>query len=107
MLLSLSELMGSLSVHEMETWNILMDLLPMHAEAGSRVESLVRGMLLNETDEPMDAETADRRFVGYADEKETKRLYEAVNRDWEKALPALGWHCLDALSPIATEKLLG
>ena len=106
-ILSLDEIRHSkMTLSETEALNALQELLPIRVDAGSRVEKLVRGMLLNETDEPMDEETADRVFVGYADAAETKRLYEAVQKNWEKTLPSLGWHCLDALSPIWTENLL-
>lgn len=106
-ILSLDEIRTrKMSLSETETLNALQELLPMRADAGSRVEKLVRGMLLNETDEPVDEETADLMFAGYVDAAETRKLYEAVQKNWEKTLPELGWHCLDALSPIWTENLL-
>jgi len=106
-ILSLDEIRTrKMSLSEAETLNVLQELLPMTADAGSRVEKLVRGILLNETDEPMDEETLELMFVGYVDAAETRKLYEAVQKNWEKALPELGWYCLDALSPIWTENLL-
>ena len=46
----------------------LQEILPDYADAGSKEEKLVRGILLDETDEPVDEETADQMW-----EQQTRR----------------------------------
>ena len=89
----------------------LQEILPDYADAGSKEEKLVRGILLDETDEPVDEETADQMFLGAADAEETKKLYEAVknaqtDEEWDSRIWELGCHCLEWLSVIWTENLL-
>lgn len=89
----------------------LQEILPDYADAGSKEEKLVRGILLGETDEPVDEETADLMFLGAADAEETKKLYEAVKNaqteeEWDSRIWELGWHCLEWLDVIWREDLL-
>ena len=86
------------------------EVLPMYADAGSWEERLVRGILLGETDEPLDEETAERLYVGAADAEETKKLYKAIqnmkdDEDWEEKMWDFGWHCLEWLDVIWMEHL--
>ena len=89
-ILSLEELPShELTINGARTKEILLELLPMYAEAGSREEKAVRNLLLSGTPA-----------------KETEKLYEAVSENWDKGIQVLGWHCLEWLSPIWTEELL-
>ena len=100
-----------LSLSEVDGESVLLDVLPMAAEAGSQPETLVRGMLMGETDKMVSEEEADRMYLGYADKKEAESLYKATedaqtDAEWTQAMQALGWFCQDALSPILSESLL-
>ena len=101
-LLSLDELpTQELSPEETRRLDILRELLPMDYREGSRETSVVCSLL-----------TGTGEAAEYAlDPEETNLLMQAVESsqtesDWTERMQDLGWHCLEALTPIWTEDLL-
>lgn len=113
-ILSLDEIPSlHLTLSWMRQRDILQELLPMRADAGSIAELLVRALLLGTLDRPIyeDSEENEQVLEYAANPKETQRLYQAVNtsqtdKEWTEAMQDLGWHCLEILDAIWTENLL-
>lgn len=113
-ILSLDEIPTQrLTLSWMRQRDILQDLLPMRADAGSVAELLVRALLLGILERPIyeDDEENEEILEFAADPAETKRLYQAVktsqtDNEWTEAMKELGWHCLETLDAIWTQGML-
>lgn len=112
-ILSLGEIPSQyLTMSRMRDRDILQEILPMYADAGSIVEKLVRALLLAKPEQIYEDSEENEELLEFAtNPEETQRLYQAVknaqtDEQWSNGMQELGWHCLETLDAIWTENLL-